>query len=53
MYISLKLVPNGPVDNIPALVQVMAWCQPGDKPLSFIFHSLSNSLQLSLSHGGR
>ena len=32
--ISLKFVPKGPVNNIPALVQIMAWCRPGDKPLS-------------------
>ena len=32
--ISLKFVPKGPINNIPALVQVMAWCRPGDKPLS-------------------
>ena len=32
--ISLKFVPNGPINNIPALVQVMAWRLPGDKPLS-------------------
>ena len=32
--ISLKLVPRGPVNNIPALVQIMAWRRPGDKPLS-------------------
>ena len=32
--ISLKFVPKGPIDNIPALVQLMAWCRPGDKPLS-------------------
>ena len=32
--ISLKFVPKGPIDNIPALVQIMAWCRPGDKPLS-------------------
>ena len=32
--ISLKFVPRGPINNIPALVQVMAWCRPGDKPLS-------------------
>ena len=31
--ISLKFVPNGPVDNKPALVEVMAWHRPGDKPL--------------------
>ena len=32
--ISLKFVLNGPINNIPALVQIMAWCRPGDKPLS-------------------
>ena len=32
--ISLKFVPNCPVNNIPALVQIMAWCRPGEKPLS-------------------
>ena len=32
--ISLKFVPYGPIDNIPALVQIMAWRRPGDKPLS-------------------
>ena len=32
--ISLKLVPQGPINNIPALVQIMAWRRPGDKPLS-------------------
>ena len=32
--ISLKFVPKGPINNIPALVQMMAWRQPGDKPLS-------------------
>ena len=31
---SLKFVPKGPVDNNPALVQMMAWRQIGDKPLS-------------------
>ena len=34
LKISLKLVPNGPINNAPALVQIMAWCRPGDKPLS-------------------
>ena len=32
--ISLKFVPEGPINNIPALVQIMAWRLPGDKPLS-------------------
>ena len=31
--ISLKFVHKGPINNIPALVQIMAWCRPGDKPL--------------------
>ena len=32
--ISLKFVPQGPITNIPALNQIMAWRRPGDKPLS-------------------
>ena len=32
--ISLKFVPKCPIDNIPALVQIMAWRRIGDKPLS-------------------
>ena len=32
--IPLKFVPRGPINNIPALDQVMAWYPPGDKPLS-------------------
>ena len=32
--ISLKSVHMGPINNIPSLVQIMAWCRPGDKPLS-------------------
>ena len=31
---SLKFVPKGLINNIPSLVQIMAWRQPGDKPLS-------------------
>ena len=27
-------VPKGPINNIPALVQIMAWQWPGNKPLS-------------------
>ena len=34
IWISLKVVPKGPINNIPALVQIMAWRRPGDKPLS-------------------
>ena len=32
--ISLKFVPQGPINDIPAMVQIMAWRRPGDKPLS-------------------
>ena len=32
--ISLKFVPQGPINNIPALVQTIAWRRPGDRPLS-------------------
>ena len=32
--ISLKSVPMGPIDYIPALVQIMAWRRPDDKPIS-------------------
>ena len=32
--ISLKFAPKGPINNVPALVQIMAWRRPGDKPLS-------------------
>ena len=47
--ISLKFVPNGPVNNMPALVQIVAWRWPGDKPLSgepmmaYICHPASTS----------
>ena len=34
IHISLKFVPKGLINNIPALVQIMAWRRTGDKPLS-------------------
>ena len=34
LKISLKFVVKGLIDNILALVQIMAWRRPGDKPLS-------------------
>ena len=34
LKISPKFVTKDPINNIPALVQIMAWVQPGDKPLS-------------------
>ena len=33
IQISLELVPWSPIDSKPALVQVMAWCGTGAKPL--------------------
>ena len=32
--ISVKFVLKAPIDNIPALVQIIAWRRIGDKPLS-------------------
>ena len=32
--ISLQFVSKGPINNIPAMVLIMAWRLPGDKPLS-------------------
>ena len=34
LKISLKFVPKFQINNIPALIQIMAWRRPGDKPLS-------------------
>ena len=34
IIISLELVPRSQIDNIQALVQIIAWYRPGDKPLS-------------------
>ena len=34
LKIPLKFVPKAPINNIPALVQIMAWRRPGDQPLS-------------------
>ena len=32
--ISLMFISKGLINNIAALVQIMAWCQLGNKPLS-------------------
>ena len=45
VWISIKISLNfdlkDPINNIPALVQIMAWRRPGDKPLSeLMMHSL-------------
>ena len=34
IQISLKYAPTGQIDSNSVLVQVMAWCQTGDRPLS-------------------
>ena len=34
LRISLKFIPKVRMNNIPSLVQIMAWRRPGDKPLS-------------------
>ena len=34
IQISLKFIPDSPFSNIPALVQIMVWRLPGNKPLS-------------------
>ena len=34
IQISLRFIPKGPINNIPSLVQIMAWRRSGDKPLS-------------------
>ena len=31
---SLNVVPSVPINNIPALIQIMAWRRSGDKSLS-------------------
>ena len=33
IMISLKFIPKGPINNIPALFQIIAWRWIGDKPL--------------------
>ena len=38
--ISLKYVGKGPIDNNPALVQIRAWRQTNDKPLSELMMAL-------------
>ena len=35
IQISLKFVPQDPIDNKPALVQVMAWRRTGDTPITW------------------
>ena len=51
--ISLKFAPNGPINSIPALVQIMAWRRPGDKPLSepMMFSLLTHICVTRVSRG--
>ena len=41
--ISLKFVPEGPINNIPALVQIMAWRWPGQFTDAYMRHQASMS----------
>ena len=45
--ISLMFVPKGPINNTPALIHIMAWCRPGDKPLS---ETMMVSLPMHISY---
>ena len=45
--IPLKFVPRGPINNIPALVQIMAWHRPDDKPLSKTMVSLPTHIYVT------
>ena len=47
--ISLKFVPKCPINNIPVLVQIIAWRRSGDNPLSepLIFRLPTHSASLS------
>ena len=42
-----EVVPMAPINNIPALVQIMAWRRPGDKPLSEPMRRIYASLGLN------
>ena len=44
--ISLKFVPEGSINNIPAPIQIMAWCRLGDKPLSEPMMALPTELKI-------
>ena len=34
LKMSQKFILKGPINNIPAMIKIMAWHHPGDKPLS-------------------
>ena len=51
--ISLKFVPKGPMNNIPALGQIITWRRPGDRPLSEPMVSLLTHICINeLMHWG-
>ena len=51
--ISLKSIHKGQINNIPALVQIMPWRRPGDKPLSEpMMYSLLTDIYAPLSLNG-
>ena len=45
IIISMKFVFKGPTNNIPELIQIMAWCRQGGKPLS---ESMTVSLMMHI-----
>ena len=53
LKILLKFVLKSPIDNIPALVQIMAWRRPDDKPVSepmmFTYAYMRHSASMSLN----
>ena len=44
--VSLKFIRKGPINNIPALVQIMAWRRSGDKPISELVVVSSNDTHM-------
>ena len=49
LKISLRFVPKVPVNDIPSLIQIMAWHRPSDKPL---FEPMMVSLLTQISSPG-
>ena len=47
--ITLNCHPKGQINNVPALVQIMAWHCPGDKPESMMV-SLLTHISVTLPH---
>ena len=49
--VSLKFAPKRPIDNIPAMVQIMASRRPGDKPLWLFYRRIYASLGINEALG--